>query len=48
MTAHHTDRPTISELYPTALQWLWQGYPIEPLNPTAFKPQRLDPLPGGG
>jgi enterochelin esterase-like enzyme len=27
--AGHTDRPTISELYPTALQWLWQGYPIE-------------------
>jgi enterochelin esterase-like enzyme len=26
--AHHTDRPTISELYPTALEWLWQGYPI--------------------
>jgi iron(III)-enterobactin esterase len=26
--ARHTDRPTISELYPTALQWLWQGYPI--------------------
>jgi len=26
--AGHTDRPTISELYPTALQWLWQGYPI--------------------
>ena len=25
--AGHTDRPTISELYPTALQWLWQGYP---------------------
>jgi enterochelin esterase-like enzyme len=27
--AGHTDRPTISELYPTALEWLWQGYPIE-------------------
>jgi enterochelin esterase-like enzyme len=27
--AGHTDRPTISELYPTALQWLWQGYPID-------------------
>ena len=26
--AGHTDRPTISELYPTGLQWLWQGYPI--------------------
>jgi len=26
--AGHTDRPTISELYPTALEWLWQGYPI--------------------
>ena len=26
--AGHTDRPTISELYPTALQWVWQGYPI--------------------
>jgi enterochelin esterase family protein len=24
----HTDRPTIAQLYPTALQWLWQGYPI--------------------
>jgi hypothetical protein len=24
----HTDRPTIGQLYPTALQWLWQGYPI--------------------
>jgi enterochelin esterase-like enzyme len=27
--AGHTDRPTISQLYPTALQWIWQGYPIE-------------------
>jgi enterochelin esterase-like enzyme len=27
--AGHTDRPTISELYPTALEWLWQGYPID-------------------
>jgi enterochelin esterase-like enzyme len=27
--AGHTDRPTISELYPTALEWVWQGYPIE-------------------
>ncbi len=27
--AGHTDRPTISQLYPTALQWVWQGYPIE-------------------
>jgi iron(III)-enterobactin esterase len=27
--AGHTDRPTIGELYPTALQWLWQGYPID-------------------
>ena len=26
--AGHTDRPTIAELYPTALEWLWQGYPI--------------------
>jgi len=26
--AGHTDRPTIAELYPTALQWVWQGYPI--------------------
>jgi enterochelin esterase family protein len=26
--AGHTDRPTISELYPTALQWVWQDYPI--------------------
>jgi len=26
--AGHTDRPTISELYPTALQWLWQDYPV--------------------
>ncbi len=26
--AGHTDRPTISQLYPTALQWVWQGYPI--------------------
>jgi len=26
--AGHTDRPTISELYPTALQWVWRGYPI--------------------
>ena len=26
--AGHTDRPTISQLYPTALQWLWQGYPV--------------------
>lgn len=25
----HTDRPTIAQLYPTALQWLWQGYPIK-------------------
>jgi enterochelin esterase family protein len=27
--AGHTDRPTIAQLYPTALQWIWQGYPIE-------------------
>ncbi|HEX2852609.1 MAG TPA: alpha/beta hydrolase-fold protein [Opitutaceae bacterium] len=27
--AGHTHRPTISQLYPTALQWIWQGYPIE-------------------
>ena len=27
--AGHTDRPTISQLYPTALQWIWQGYPID-------------------
>jgi enterochelin esterase family protein len=27
--AGHTDRPTIGELYPTALEWLWRGYPIE-------------------
>ncbi len=26
--AAHTDRPTIGQLYPTALQWIWQGYPI--------------------
>jgi hypothetical protein len=26
--ADHTDRPTISQLYPTALRWVWQGYPI--------------------
>ena len=26
--AGHTDRPTISELYPTALEWLWQGYSV--------------------
>jgi len=26
--AGHTDRPTISELYPTALEWLWKDYPI--------------------
>ncbi len=26
--AGHTDRPTIGELYPTALEWVWQGYPI--------------------
>jgi len=26
--AGHTDRPTLSQLYPTALQWIWQGYPI--------------------
>lgn len=25
----HTDRPTIAQLFPTALQWVWQGYPIE-------------------
>jgi enterochelin esterase-like enzyme len=24
--AGHTDRPTIAQLYPTALQWIWQGY----------------------
>jgi hypothetical protein len=27
--AGHTDRPTISQLYPTALEWIWQGYPID-------------------
>lgn len=27
--AGHTHRPTISQLYPTALQWIWQGYPID-------------------
>ena len=26
--AGHTDRPTISQLYPTALQWIWRGYPV--------------------
>jgi enterochelin esterase-like enzyme len=26
--AGHTDRPTISQLYPSALEWLWQGYPV--------------------
>jgi enterochelin esterase-like enzyme len=26
--AGHTDRPTISQLYPTALEWLWQGYAV--------------------
>jgi enterochelin esterase-like enzyme len=26
--AGHTDRPTISQLYPSVLEWLWQGYPI--------------------
>lgn len=26
--AGHTDRPSIAQLYPTALQWLWLGYPI--------------------
>lgn len=26
--AGHTDRPAIGQLYPTALQWVWQGYPI--------------------
>jgi enterochelin esterase-like enzyme len=26
--AGHTHRPTIGQLYPTALQWIWQGYPI--------------------
>ena len=31
--AGHTDRPTISELYPTALQWLWQGYPADRREP---------------
>jgi hypothetical protein len=24
--AGHTDRATIAQLYPTALQWVWQGY----------------------
>lgn len=27
--AGHTHRPTIAQLYPTALQWVWQGYPSE-------------------
>jgi iron(III)-enterobactin esterase len=27
--AGHTDRPTISELYPTALEWVWAGYPVD-------------------
>jgi hypothetical protein len=27
--AGHTDRPTISELYPTALEWLWKDYPVD-------------------
>jgi hypothetical protein len=26
--AGHTDRPTISQLYPTALEWLWADYPV--------------------
>jgi enterochelin esterase family protein len=25
--AGHTDRPTIAQLFPSALQWIWQGYP---------------------
>ena len=37
--AGHTDRPTISELYPTALQWIWQGYPIDGKEPLPPQPK---------
>jgi hypothetical protein len=26
--AHHVDRPTVAQTLPSALEWLWQGYPI--------------------
>ena len=24
----HTDRPTVAQTFPAALEWLWKGYPI--------------------
>jgi len=26
--AKHSDRPTIAQTMPAALEWLWRGYPI--------------------
>jgi len=26
--AGHVDRPTIAQILPLALEWLWKGYPI--------------------
>jgi hypothetical protein len=26
--AKHVDRPTIAQILPLALEWLWKGYPI--------------------
>ena len=27
--AKHSDRPTIAQTLPAALEWLWKGYPIQ-------------------
>ena len=26
--SNHTDRPTVAQTFPAALEWLWKGYPI--------------------
>jgi hypothetical protein len=26
--AKHVDRPTIAQTLPSALEWVWKGYPI--------------------
>ena len=26
--AKHVDRPTVSQTLPSALEWVWRGYPV--------------------
>ena len=27
--SRHTDRPTVAQTLPSALEWVWKGYPIQ-------------------